>query len=136
MQKIFSNLDKFYLKMIDKSLFYIAFQLFAEHAFLKQSPRIVALIIDILNKERSGDIIPSDQIIKGIRCIFELGCQKDVQVKKVGKDIGGTQYIFESKIEPKYYIDEFEKKLINDVINIFYKKLILNNFLIDKKFLL
>jgi hypothetical protein len=120
MQKVFANLDKFYLKMVDKTLFHIGFTIFTTECFKVQAPRIAQLILAQINKERNEDIIDSDQVIKGIRCIYEMGHQKDVTLKKGGGDLVTSQYIYESKIEAKYYTEEFEKKLRDDTER-FYK---------------
>jgi hypothetical protein len=62
MKRIFSNLDKFYLKNIDTTIAYAGFKIFKDICFIPHTPRIVDLILKYLNQDREGEDIPRSLI--------------------------------------------------------------------------
>jgi hypothetical protein len=67
MTKIFINLDKYYLKNTDTTTTYSGFKIFKDTCFLNQAPRVISLILTLLNKEREGEEIPVYMVIKGLK---------------------------------------------------------------------
>jgi len=69
--KIFSNLDKYYLKNTDTTISYSGFKIFKENCFLHQAPRVISLILSLLNKEREGEEIPTYLVIQALKVVLK-----------------------------------------------------------------
>lgn len=72
MKRIFSNLDKFYLKNIDTTIAYAGFKIFKDICFVRQAPRVVDLILKYLNQDREGEEIPRSLIKSCLNVSFDI----------------------------------------------------------------
>jgi cullin 3 len=106
----------------------MAFRHLNEGFFSKHIPRITKTIIYFLNEDRNGNSIPGPQIKRVIRMIYEIGLGNDIDLKrgesgdffyhpqgKPIKDFYSDNYL-------KYYIEHFEKAMIEDLTNIYTAK--------------
>ena len=75
MIKIFTNLDRFYLNHLDKTLCYSGFKVFVDDCFINHTDRITALILQLINKERDGEYVSTADIKKGIKVPYPLQVQ-------------------------------------------------------------
>jgi len=75
-------------------------------------------MLSLISNERSGAKIPPEQLIKlskGIKSIYQLGCQQDVSIKFIKGEV--EDHIYEGQINPSYYIGNFQNKLIEEIGN-------------------
>lgn len=81
MKRIFTNLDKYYLKTIDTTIAYEGFKIFKELCFVPSTPRVVELILNYLNQDREGEDIPRALI----KSCLQVNLGKILNVSTSGK---------------------------------------------------
>jgi len=112
MMKIFNNLDKHHLHLRDTTTCHTGFKIFKETCFVPQAPRVIALIFDLLNKEREGEEIPSLLVIRALKNVYQIGSGKNIDLKINTDKQDSSRFYYTSNIDSRYYIEEFEKKLL------------------------
>jgi hypothetical protein len=115
MMKIFSNLDKHYLVMHDTTVCHTGFKIFKDVCFANQAPRVVQLILSLLNKEREGEEIPRLDVIKALKLIYQIGSGKNIDLKINTDKHDSSRLYYSSNVDSRYYTEEFEKKLLEAV---------------------
>lgn len=82
--KIFNNLDKHHLQILDTTICHTGFKIFKDCCFVPQAPRVISLIFELLNKEREGEEIPSLLVIRALKVCFKF---LDKEILKIHANI-------------------------------------------------
>jgi hypothetical protein len=70
LSRIFSTLDKFYLKNTGTTVYESGFLIFKEHFLIPIAPRIVDLILNLINRHREGEEVPESLIKECINVLI------------------------------------------------------------------
>mmetsp|Transcript_9325 Transcript_9325/g.23197 ORF Transcript_9325/g.23197 Transcript_9325/m.23197 type:complete len:791 (-) Transcript_9325:254-2626(-) len=121
MQRVFQYLDRFFTKNTVEypELFTIALRLFKEKVYEMVKDRMVAAIIDVINKERDGHDVSQDTLRQLIELLCTVG---DMQPKIVKQKDGTTERLMWVCSSRDIYKAEFESKLMNSTAEYYKKK--------------
>mmetsp|Transcript_13793 Transcript_13793/g.11746 ORF Transcript_13793/g.11746 Transcript_13793/m.11746 type:complete len:209 (+) Transcript_13793:273-899(+) len=123
-----SLFQEFFSSFNQERIIKMAFSHLGEKFFKKHIPRITKTIIFFLNEDRNGNAIPGPQLKRVIRMIYEIGLGDDIDLKKDDNNdffyhpFGKVVRDFYQKEYLQYYIDHFEKDMVQDLTNIYTGK--------------